>query len=157
MFGKLTTIEIEAVLHEGIVGRLGCHSGGITYVVPVSYAYDGIYLYGRSMEGMKIDFMRTNPKVCFEVDHMENMANWKSVILWGDYEELADPKLRNEGLQKLVERKFPIVSSATIHLDACWPFSEKELPDIKGIVFRILVKEKTGRFEDDQVISTAAY
>lgn len=157
MFGKLTTIEIEAVLHEGIVGRLGCNSGGITYVVPVSYAYDGAYLYGRSREGMKIDFMRMNPKVCFQVDHMVDMANWKSVILWGDYEELTDPKLRNEGLQKLVERKFPIVSSATIHLAASWPFLEKDLAEIEGIAFRILVKEKTGRFESGEVISKSAY
>jgi uncharacterized protein len=157
MFGKLTMTEIEVILHQEILGRLGCHSDGITYVVPVSYAYDGAYLYCRSMEGMKINFMRMNPKVCFQVDHMENKANWKSVIVWGDYEELTDPKLRSEALQKLVERKLPIVSSATMQLSSLWPFPEQDQGDIKGIVFRILVKEKTGRFESDQVISTEAF
>jgi uncharacterized protein len=157
MFGKLTTSEIEEVLRQEIVGRLGCHANGITYVVPVSYAYDGNYLYGRSMEGMKIDFMRKNPSICFQVDHMHNAANWKSVILWGTFEELTDPKLRNKGLQKLIERKLPLVSSATMHLSSFWPFPEQELADIKGIVFRIMVKEKTGRFESGQSVGLDSY
>jgi nitroimidazol reductase NimA-like FMN-containing flavoprotein (pyridoxamine 5'-phosphate oxidase superfamily) len=152
MFGKLTAAEIEEVLRQETVGRLGCHANGITYVVPVSYAYDGKYLYGRSMEGMKIDFMRKNPNICFQVDLMQNTANWKSVILWGEFEELADPQMRNLGLQKLIERKLPIVSSATMHLSSCWPFPEQDFANIKGIVFRIVTREKTGRFESGQEI-----
>jgi nitroimidazol reductase NimA-like FMN-containing flavoprotein (pyridoxamine 5'-phosphate oxidase superfamily) len=27
--------------------------------------------------------MRANPHVCFEVDHRENLANWRSVVAWG--------------------------------------------------------------------------
>lgn len=151
MFGKLTAIEIEQVLKQEIIGRLGCHANGLTYVVPVSYVYDGSCLYGRSMEGMKIDFMRKNPEVCFQVDRMLNMANWKSVILWGSFEELGEPKMRKQGLQKLIDRKLPLISSATTHLSSDWPFAEQNLDEIKGIVFRILIKEKTGRFESGEV------
>jgi nitroimidazol reductase NimA-like FMN-containing flavoprotein (pyridoxamine 5'-phosphate oxidase superfamily) len=147
MFGKLTSNEIEEVLGEQVVGHLGCHANGVTYVVPVSYAYDGKFLYGRSMEGMKIDFMRKNPIICFQVDIMRDMANWKSIILWGEFEELKDPKTRSFALQKLIERKLPLVSSATTHLSSTWPFPEQNPANIKGIVFRILIKEKTGRFE----------
>ena len=32
--------------------------------------------------------MRENPWVCVEVDHMDNLANWRSVIAWGRFEEL---------------------------------------------------------------------
>jgi uncharacterized protein len=149
MFGILNHPEIEQLLQHEIVGRLGCHTNGITYVVPVSYAYDGQYLYGRSMEGMKIDFMRKNPKVCFQVDRMENYANWKSVIAWGEFEELTEPAMRNAALKHLVDRKLPLTSSATMQLSADWPFPEQDPASINGVIFRIYIKEKTGRFESD--------
>jgi nitroimidazol reductase NimA-like FMN-containing flavoprotein (pyridoxamine 5'-phosphate oxidase superfamily) len=88
MFGNLNEETIEAVLHHQLIGRIGCHSNDLTYVVPISYSYDGDYVYAHAEEGMKINMMRQNPKVCFEVDTMENMANWQSVIAWGSYEEV---------------------------------------------------------------------
>ena len=80
MFGSLDKQQIEQVLHHQLVGRIGCHDNGLTYVVPISYAYDGNFIYGHTSEGMKIRIMRKNPNVCFQVDEMENMGNWKSVI-----------------------------------------------------------------------------
>ena len=68
MFENLDSGQIENVLSENIVGRLGCHADGKTYVVPVSYAYDDKYIYVRTFEGMKISIMRKNPNVCFQVD-----------------------------------------------------------------------------------------
>lgn len=32
--------------------------------------------------------MRANPEVCSQVDEIDDMANWRSVIAWGRYEEL---------------------------------------------------------------------
>ncbi len=55
------------------------------------------YVYGHTMEGMKINMMRKNPRVCFEVDVMQNMANWKSVIAWGEFEELSSEPGRKTG------------------------------------------------------------
>jgi len=147
MFGKLNTEEIEQVLMHQVVGRLGCHADDITYVVPVSYAYDGRFIYGRSFEGMKIDMMREDPKVCFQIDIMNNMSDWQSVIAWGIYEELKNPTERNEALQQLMDRRLPLLSSETTHLSPVWPFTPHDISEIKGIVFRILVTKKTGRFE----------
>jgi len=147
MFGKLNTEEIEQVLMHQVVGRLGCHADDITYVVPVSYAYDGRFIYGRSFEGMKIDMMREDPKVCFQVDIMNNMSDWQSVIAWGIYEELKNPTERNEALHQLMDRRLPLLSSETTHLSPVWPFTPHDISEIKGIVFRILVTKKTGRFE----------
>ncbi len=50
---------------------------------------------------MKLALMRKNPSVCFEVDDMQNMANWKSVIVQGKFEELEDPQLRKHALDVL--------------------------------------------------------
>jgi nitroimidazol reductase NimA-like FMN-containing flavoprotein (pyridoxamine 5'-phosphate oxidase superfamily) len=149
MFGKLSNTEIEEIIKHQVMGRLGCHAHDITYVVPISYAYDGEYIYGHTMEGMKIFMMRRNPKVCFQTDNinMKDMANWQSVIAWGDFEELKQPEERRMALQKLNARKLPLISSETTHLSPQWPFPPEDADRIKGIVYRIRLKEKTGRFE----------
>lgn len=147
MFGKLNPAEIEELLNHQTVGRIGCHAEDTTFIVPVSYAYDGEYIYVHTREGLKINLMRKNPKVCFEVDDMKDMANWKTVIAWGHFEELKETHARNQGLIHLVNRLLPLVSSETTHLFPDWPFTSDDISVIKGIVFRIRLTEKSGRYE----------
>lgn len=147
MIGSLEKHEIEEVLHAQIIGRLGCYADDTAYVVPISYAYDGTYLYGHGYDGMKMEMMRKNPKICFETDVMENMANWKSVIAWGEFEELTDPEERKKGIQQLLDRTLPIITSKTVQITPHWPFPPSDLNKVKGIVFRIKLTKKTGRFE----------
>jgi nitroimidazol reductase NimA-like FMN-containing flavoprotein (pyridoxamine 5'-phosphate oxidase superfamily) len=149
MFGKLSESEIETVLHQQVVGRIGCHHNGTSYVVPTSYAYDGKSIYGISQEGMKLNMMRHNKKICFEVDAMVHMASWKSVICQGEFEELSIPADRLYGLQLLHNRILPLASSDTTKLSAEWPFAPSDINTIKGIVFRIRLTEKSGRFENN--------
>jgi nitroimidazol reductase NimA-like FMN-containing flavoprotein (pyridoxamine 5'-phosphate oxidase superfamily) len=153
MFGILNPQEIETVLQQQVVGRVGCHAEGLTYVVPISYGYDGKYIYGHTVEGMKIQMMRKNPVLCFEVDVMQNMANWKSVIAWGKFEELTEEPGRQQGIRKLHERILPMISSATTKLSDDWPFTPKDINTIKGIVYRIKLTKKTGRFENNSTPS----
>jgi len=147
MFGKLSSAQIEKLIVGNVIGRLGCHADGKTYVVPISYAYDGQFIYVRTFEGLKVSMMRKNPNVCFQIDEMENMANWKSVVAWGIYEELKNEKERNEGLGKLISRMLPGISSETVKLSPQWPFPTNDFSKIRGIIFRIRITEKTGRFE----------
>jgi nitroimidazol reductase NimA-like FMN-containing flavoprotein (pyridoxamine 5'-phosphate oxidase superfamily) len=147
MLGKLTMPEIEKLLTKEVVGRIGCTDGRMVYVVPISYAYDGEYVYCHTREGMKVDIMRKNPFVCFEVDHLQNMANWQSVVAHGKFEELTDKELRKDALQRLHGRVLPLVSSETTHLSRDWPFAPSELNRIEGVTFRIRLEEKSGRFE----------
>lgn len=146
MLGHLNETEIENVLFSHLVGRIGCHHDNTTYIVPISYAYDGTYIYCHTRPGMKVDIMRKNPRICFEVDNVADMANWSSVISWGNYEELSGED-REVALKYLVERILPIVSSETTHLSPLWPFPPKNLQEIKGIVFRVKLENKSGRFE----------
>lgn len=88
LIGELSRAQIDELLHEQVVGRIGCHADGLTYVVPVIYAYDGESLYVASVEGQKTRMMRQNPEVCFEVDEYER-GSWRSAIVQGVYEELA--------------------------------------------------------------------
>jgi nitroimidazol reductase NimA-like FMN-containing flavoprotein (pyridoxamine 5'-phosphate oxidase superfamily) len=147
MFGSLQQQEIEEVLTRQYVGRLGCSANGRTYIVPISYAYDGNHLYFHAArEGDKIQIMRENPEVCFQTDTMENMASWKSVICRGTFEELTEEAERTEALKVLLARELPIITSQTVRITPSWPFQPEDYNEIKGIVFRIRITEKTGRF-----------
>lgn len=147
MFGKLTTAQIEELLHQQIIGRIGCHANGITYVVPVSYAYDGEYVYVRSLEGMKLAMMRQNPEVCFEVDNTKNLSEWQSVVAWGLFQELLSGKERDHAVHCLEERRLPVISSATMHITPQWPFPAENESEVDGIIFRIRLMQKSGRYE----------
>lgn len=147
MFGKLTTPQLDNLLQTQVIGHLGCSADGETYVVPISYAYDGRFLYCHTFEGKKTAMLRKNPKVCFQVDAMQDMANWQSVVVQGDFEELKTHDEKADAMHALLHRYLPLVSSVTTHLGKNWPFAPDDINEIKGVVFRIAVREKTGRFE----------
>jgi nitroimidazol reductase NimA-like FMN-containing flavoprotein (pyridoxamine 5'-phosphate oxidase superfamily) len=153
MFETLSDEQIKSVISNNIVGRLGCHADGKTYVVPISYAFEDNCIYARTFEGLKIDMMRKNPEICFQVDEMESMADWRSVIIWGKFEELDEKAEREKGLKILMSRILPKISSETVKLTPEWPFPGNDLVSIKGIVFRIAIKEMTGRLEKPGKIS----
>jgi len=133
---ELTRPEIDAFLGEELVGRIGCHAGGETYVVPVIYAYDGASLYVYSVEGRKLAMMRENPEVCFEVDRYEGPGRWRSVILWGRFEELDA-----EG----AERARTLLAARFASPGAGPSRGRTESDGRRAVAFRIGVREATGR------------
>ncbi len=149
MLGELDRDQIEQLLRSGVVGRIGCHDAGRAYVVPIAYAYDGVAVYGHSTEGQKLHMMRANPFVCFEVEEIDDLANWRSVIAWGVFEELAGED-EARALQLLVDRLMPLMPGATAHPGAGETDGEGHAHDTAGrtpVLYRIVLSEKTGRFE----------
>jgi hypothetical protein len=141
MLGELTTEEIDDFLHGQAIGRIGCYAFGRPYVVPITYAYDGVAVYGHSRQGLKMRAMRSNPSVCFEVDRMESPAQWQSVIAFGTFSELAAEEAEI-GMQLLRRRLAPLVPSATAVPDGL--LHPSGLP---WSVFRIVLAERSGRYE----------
>lgn len=140
MIGTLDSEQIETVLRSQLVGRIGMHADGRTYVVPVSYVYDGDDIYVHSVEGLKVRMMRADPEVCFQVDKIDDMANWRSVIAWGTYEELTGD-LGKAAMKLLFARLAPVSASET-----AGPAGHVEGGG-SGVPFRIRLTERTGRFE----------
>jgi nitroimidazol reductase NimA-like FMN-containing flavoprotein (pyridoxamine 5'-phosphate oxidase superfamily) len=148
MLGKLTDAQIDQVLHTQFVGRIGCHNAERMYVVPVTYVYHNGYIYAHSKEGMKVKLMRANPQVCFQVDTMENMTNWRSVIVWGRYEELKSETEQRDGMTIMMDRLTPFMTSETIRPSHSTSHPPQVVEKgLKAVVYRIKVQEKTGRFE----------
>jgi len=152
MIGNLTEEEIEEVLKENVLGRIGCNDGNKIYVVPINYVYDGKYIIAHSVAGMKIQMMRKNPDVCFEVDEMKSFTNWKSVIAWGQYQELTDERTRYHAIKSFVDRMMNVKISET----AIPPeIGEKKMHPLSPVIinlviYQIMITEKTGRFENEK-------
>ena len=148
MLGELTSEQIEHLLHSEVVGRIGCHAEGRTYVVPVNYAYDGESLYGHAAQGMKLEMMRANPEICFQIDRRSGLSDWQSVIAWGTFEELhGDDATR--AMDMLLDRLLPLLAGegplatrgeARATLAAGTPVEDL-------VIYRIRLHERTGRFE----------
>src|SRR5262245_7438898 len=102
--GKLKETDALAILREGILGRLGCIAAGWPYVVPVNYYFDGKDIYIHTLPGKKLDAMRANPRVCLQVDEIEDPYNWGSVIAYGTFEEVSNEETQENILTKLYSR-----------------------------------------------------
>ena len=147
MLGELSPAAIESLLHTQWVARIGCHASRLTYVVPISYAYDGRAIYGHSAEGLKLEMLRANPDVCVEVDHADDVANWESVIAWGRYEEL-EGEAAEEALRLLLSRFRPLMTPATGDgAHGTVPSAHGEGGAPLAAVYRIVLEDKSGRFE----------
>lgn len=141
MLGELNDHQIEDVLRGEVIARIGCISDGRVYVVPVTYVYDGTHVWGHAMDGAKLKAMRADPNVCVEVEHVDDMSNWRSVIAWGTFEECHGEDW-DVGMALLVEHIMPLLKFPP----------HQPPPDLsalrRGSVYRIRLSTKTGRFEE---------
>ena len=125
---------IEALLRTAVVGRIACCGHGLSgdgrpYLVPLAYGYDGESIYAHSGPGRKLDLMRAEPRVTFEVDEAEASDRWRSVIAEGTFEEIDDPEQRDAALAVI--------------------YGPTAIPDLgtQTVVFRIRLTSRSGRYE----------
>jgi uncharacterized protein len=151
MIGSLSYDAAKEVLESNILGRIGCSNGTKTYIVPVNYVFDGKHIIVHSVAGMKIHMMRKNSKVCFEVEEIRSMTNWKSVIVWGEYQELTEERDRYAAMKLFVDRtlRLKISETATPPEISGERLHPRSPGNIKPVVYRIVIEEMTGRFEKD--------
>lgn len=108
-------VEIEDILTRAPVGRLGLLSNGEPYVVPLNFAYDNGRVYFHSgLEGRKVEALRENPRVCFEVDDIQKFilheqaclstTYYRSVIMWGRARLLLSEAEKMKGLDLLLRK-----------------------------------------------------
>ena len=152
MNGKLTATEIQEVLTKNTLGRIGCNDGYHTYIIPINYVYDGKYILCHSQLGKKIQIMRQNPKVCFEVDEIIHFSNWKIVVVLGEYQELIKERDRYSTMQFFLNKMLHVKISETAkpgEVYANSAFAPALTQTTKPIIYRIYIEETSGRGERD--------
>lgn len=113
MFKDLNSESCKQLLASNYIGRIGYITKNNTDIIPITYYYDADRhsIISYSGEGFKIDAMRKNESVSFQVDEIENINQWKSVLLYGTFEELSGSDAKrllhefSEGVKKNILKK----------------------------------------------------
>lgn len=107
--------EIEQVIKQARVCRIGFVDGNEPYVVPVCFGYEkNTFYFHCAPEGRKIDLIKKNNQVCVEIEadveiiNAENPCGWsikyRSVIGVGRAYILEDEEDKNRGLTVLMRQ-----------------------------------------------------
>lgn len=137
----MTVTQCWEALKQAGFGRLACASGNQPYVTPIHFVVDRDDVYSFSMPGQKVEWMRSNPRICLEVDNVRSRTDWTSVVAFGRYAELTpDGSLERDRAQQLLQREamwwqpgaVPTTSHAVNH-------------DSLPIYYRIQIERLTGR------------
>ena len=136
MTRTLSEVEARNLIAAGKIGRLGCVDNGEPYVVPINYVFENESIYSHSLPGQKIDALRVHPRACLQVDEIQDDFEWRSVIAFGNFEEIRVPSDRRAILGKLLAR-FPKLTpvESVMAQDAGAPDS---------VVYRIRIDRITG-------------
>ena len=106
--------EIESIIKKADVCRLGLSDNNIPYIVPLNFGYKENCLYFHTAKvGKKMDMIKTNNMVCFELDidhevvRAENPCDWnmkfQSVIGYGKAFVLTDAEEKRRALDVIIE------------------------------------------------------
>lgn len=148
MLGIFDEKQIDDLLKSQLIGRIGCHTDGITYIVPVNYVFDGSCIYAHSAEGMKVKMLRKNPNVCFEVDAITDMFNWQSAIVWGMFQELTEVTEQIRAMQLINDGMQPFLKDMRSHPSHGITEEASDIGTKKDLViYKITPIRKSGRFE----------
>ena len=103
---EMSSEEIDQFLTCTRVGRLGMTLESGPYIVPVGFAYsDRKVFFHTCCKGLKMETLRKNANVCFEVDEALSDATMsKSVIIFGMAEIIEDEQRMIPYLQKLIDK-----------------------------------------------------
>lgn len=137
-FRSLDGAECEALLSAHHVGRLAFSHHDTVDIEPIHFAYSGGWIYGRTGEGTKLRALAHNCWVAFEVDEVDALFEWRSVVVKGALYLLSpngDGPLRGvwEQAAALMQRIVP---------EALSP--DDPTPE-RTVLFRIRAAQVTGR------------
>jgi nitroimidazol reductase NimA-like FMN-containing flavoprotein (pyridoxamine 5'-phosphate oxidase superfamily) len=140
-------VVLEEILREHDVGRLATCVDNKPYIVPVNYAYsNGKIFFHSYKDGKKIQNIRLNPFVCFEVDsgdilEAENPCKisyrYKSVIVMGKARIIKKPEQKLDRFRLIIDKYSP-GKGKKLDLEAL-----KKVRDL--LVVEIDIAEMTGK------------
>jgi uncharacterized protein len=89
-FLELREEEAIDVLRRNHVGRLAFLREGRVEIEPLHYTYDNDWIYGRTSFGDKLNAIQHQWWVAFEVDEIDGIFDWRSVVVHGGFYLLPD-------------------------------------------------------------------
>jgi len=143
-FRVLTRTECESLLTRNSVGRVAFVRANRVDIIPLHYVFSGRALCGRTARGTRLEEASANFNdswpVAFEVDEIEGLFRWRSVVVHGNLHAAAegDAEWRRD-VQGWEEARR---SFRSLMPDA---FSDDDPTGFRDILIRIDLAEVSGR------------
>ena len=136
--------KIESIIHKASICRLAMMDDNEPYIVPLCFGYRDMTLYFHSAKkGKKLDLLKMNNRVCFEIDidckiksdrkPCEWGMEYKSVIGYGKAEFIEDFESKREALTTIMAG----------YSDKSYDFTETETKTVT--VFKVRISHMTGK------------
>ena len=144
---NLENQESNDLLRENHFGHLAFIADNKSFVIPITYYYDSdenkIIAY--SGPGHKIDSMRINPSVAFQVEEVNSINSWRSVLIHGEFEEINGAEAKYE-LHKFAEGVKNVISEKeNRNLQYISEFSSDIYAGGTTIVYKIKITDIIGK------------
>jgi nitroimidazol reductase NimA-like FMN-containing flavoprotein (pyridoxamine 5'-phosphate oxidase superfamily) len=137
-FSVLTTAECHALLAAQHVGRLAFTFRDRVDIEPVHYVFRDGWIWGRTQHGTKVNILAHHPWVAFEVDHVEALFSWRSVVVRGRV-EFPDPEGSAQDQERFARG---VEAFRSLVPDA---FSEADPTPDRDLIFMLPASELNGR------------
>lgn len=141
---------LDRIIREALVCHLGLSDAGRPYIVPLSYGYDGRYLYFHTAPaGRKLDILAANPAVCFEVEHeVHVIPDAERACGWG----MSFYSVMGEGVVTEITapgEKLDALNCIMMHYSGhAWEISEDDIGPVR--TWRLEIAEMTGKRSKDK-------
>jgi uncharacterized protein len=135
VFHELDRAECIAVLERNHIGRIAYSFRDLVDITAISYVYDDGWLYLRTEVGDKLVTMAHNRWVAFEVDEIESLFDWRSVVARGGI-YLLDPG------EHAAEHRHAVKLLRTLIPET---FRAEDPVPFRDVVLRIHVDKVSGR------------
>ncbi len=135
---QLSLEECQALLERHRVGRLAVREAEGVYLVPISYAFVHGAVYAHAPPGRKVTLMRRWPHVAFQVDEIDSLTQWRSVLVKGKFEEIVDDDEKEAA-------RLVLIAAFGGNLALLTAGQGRRVALSDAILFRIQPEEITGR------------
>ena len=106
---------IEEILAKSEICRIAMTDGDEAYIVPLNYGYSENVIYMHSApEGRKMKILKSNNKVCFEIEYSSEIkrnkvpckwtTKYRSLIGYGRVEIITDLENKKRGLDIIMSK-----------------------------------------------------
>ena len=141
--------EMYDLLRRIGYGHLACSQDDQPYVVPIYFAYDGEDIFIYTTEGKKSAAMDNNPKVCLQVEEFLANSMWRSVVVIGEANRVADQAEREVAVDLIRNQNPSLLPALAIKWSNDWIRKNVEA------VYRIKIVSLTGRMSSEVHIASA--
>jgi nitroimidazol reductase NimA-like FMN-containing flavoprotein (pyridoxamine 5'-phosphate oxidase superfamily) len=136
---------LEEIIADSEICRVAMIDGEVPYILPFNYGYKDqcIYIHSAS-EGKKIDLLKKNNKVCFEIEQKAEIVaheiackwatTYRSVVGYAEVGIIADFNKKEEGLKIIMA-----------HYGVSGETSFEKIPVDSMVILKLTITEITGK------------